>query len=156
MVTIIIALNASYILRQFSYVDPISYISNRLSRDAYIAKYRPEYTIYQYANQHLSDGVKILGLFLGNRRYYSDRELIFGVDEFKKIVNSAGSEEILINGLRRKGYTHLIIRYDLFNQWTNKQFDDSKKQMLKILFAGHVKHILSQDGYGLFELKGIQ
>ena len=156
VVTIIIALNASYILRQFSYVDPISYISNRLSRDAYIAKYRPEYTIYQYANQHLSDGVKILGLFLGNRRYYSDRELIFGVDEFKKIVNSAGSEEILINGLRRKGYTHLIIRYDLFNQWTNKQFDDSKKQMLKILFAGHVKHILSQDGYGLFELKGIQ
>jgi hypothetical protein len=156
VVTIIIALNASYILKQFRYVDPFSYISGRVSRDTYIAKYRPEYSIYQYVNQNLPDNVKILGLFLGNRRYYSERDLIFGVSEFKKIVNSVDSENKFLKELREKGFTYLIIRFDLFNQWTNKQFDDRKKEMLKIFFARHAKHILSQDGYGLFELRNIQ
>jgi 4-amino-4-deoxy-L-arabinose transferase-like glycosyltransferase len=156
MVTGIIALNASYILKQFHYVDPFSYISGRVSRDTYIAKYRPEHSIYQYVNRTLPDNVKILGLFLGNRRYYSDRELFFGVDKFKKIIDRVDSTKILINDLRESGFTHLIIRFDLFNQWTSKQFGDSKKQMLKIFFDSHVRHILSKDGYGLFELRNIQ
>jgi hypothetical protein len=156
VVTIMLALNASYILKQFRYVDPFSYISGRVSRDSYIAKYRPEYSIYQYVNRNLPDNVKILGLFLGNRRYYSDRDLIFGVNEFKKNINRAESEKKFSKGLREKGFTHLIIRFDLFNQWASKQFDDSKKQMLKIFFGKHVRPILSQDGYGLFELRNIQ
>jgi 4-amino-4-deoxy-L-arabinose transferase-like glycosyltransferase len=155
VVTIMLALNASYILKQFRIVDPFSYISGRVSRDAYITKYRPEYAIYQYVNQHLPDNVKILGLFLGNRRYYSDKDLILGLNEFKKNINRAESEKKILKELREKGFTHLIIRFDLFNQWTRKQFDDSKKRMLKIFFDSHVRHILSQDGYGLFELRKI-
>jgi 4-amino-4-deoxy-L-arabinose transferase-like glycosyltransferase len=154
MITIILALNASYIWKQFRYVDPLSYISGRISRDAYIAKYRPEYSIYQYVNRHLPDNAKLLGLFLGNRRYYSERDLIFGVSEFKKIVNSADSEKKFLKELREKGFTHLIIRFDLFNQWTNNQFDNRKRELLKLFFAGHVRPILSKDGYELFELIG--
>jgi hypothetical protein len=143
-------------LQQFRIVDPFSYISGRVSRDTYIAKYRPEYSIYHYVNRNLPDNAKILGLFLGNRRYYSDRELFFGVDKFKKIIDSVDSAKILTNDLRKSGFTHLIIRFDLFNQWASKQFDHRKKQMLKIFFDSHVGHILSKDGYGLFELRNIQ
>ena len=103
LVTVILSLNASYILKQFRYVDPFSYISGRMSRDTYIAKYRPEYSIYQYVNRHLPDNVKILGLFLGNRGYYSERDLIFGVNEFKKMVNRADSEMEILNELRDEG-----------------------------------------------------
>ena len=156
IVTTILALNASYISKQFCDVDPFSYLSGRVSRDAYIAKYRPEHSIYQYVNQNLPDDAKILGLFLGNRRYYSDRELFFGVDKFKKLIDSVDSAKILIDDLRESGFTHLIIRFDLFNQWTGTQFDNSKKQMLKIFFARHVGHILSKDGYGLYELSNLQ
>ena len=155
MITIILTLNALYIWKQFRYVDPFSYISGRMSRDTYIAKYRPEYSIYQYVNRHLPDNAKLLGLFLGNRRYYSERDLIFGVSEFKKIVNSSDSEKKFLKELKEKGFTHLIIRFDLFNQWTDKQFEDRKKELLKLFFAGHVRPILSKDGYGLFELKSI-
>ena len=155
MITIILALNASYMWKQFRYVDPFSYISGRMSRDTYIAKYRPEYSIYQYVNRHLPDNTKLMGLFLGNRRYYSERDLIFGVSEFKKIVTSADSEKKFLKELREKGFTHLIIRFDLFNQWTNKQFNDRKKELLKLFFAGHVRPIFSKDGYGLFELNSI-
>jgi hypothetical protein len=127
-----------------------------VSRDTYIAKYRPEYSIYQYANRHLPAKEKILGFFLGNRRYYSDRELIFGIGEFKEIVDSADSEKIIVKKLRKKEFRYFIVRFDLFNRWTNQQFDDRKKEILKLFFAEHVKHILSKDGYDLFELKDLQ
>jgi hypothetical protein len=149
-------LNASYILKQFRYVDPFSYLSGEVSRDTYIAKYRPEYSIYQYVNRNLPDNVKILGIFLGNRRYYCERELIFGVNEFKENVDRSDSEEILIRYLREKGFTHLIIRFDLYNQWESKQFNKRKIELLKLFFAGYVRPILSKDGYGLFELRNIQ
>jgi len=72
---------------------------------------------------------------------------------FKKIVDRADTDKKLLKELGEKGFTYLIIRFDLFNQWTNKQFDDEKKEMLKIFFAEHAKHLLSKDGYGLFELR---
>jgi hypothetical protein len=153
MVTIIMALNASYVLKQFRFVDPFSYLSGRVSRSTYISKYRPEYSIYQYVNRHLPDNAKILGLFLGNRLYYCDRELIFGVDDFKENVNRSDSQEILMKNLKEKGFTHLIVRFDLFNQWANRQFDKRRKELLKMFFAGHVKPVLSKDGHGLFELR---
>jgi hypothetical protein len=155
VLAIILTLNASYIVKQFQYVDPFEYISGRVSRNNYIANYRPEYSTYQYANRHLPDDVKILGLFLGNRLYYSDRDLRFEINEFKNIVDRAGSENYILLELKEQGYTNLLIRFDLFNQWTNKQFDDKKKQMLKTFFDLHVKHLFSKDGYGLFELRNL-
>jgi hypothetical protein len=156
VVVISLSLNGLYILKQFRYVDPFSYISGRVSRDAYIAKYRPEYSIFQYVNRHLPANEKILGFFLGNRRYYCERELTFDIGEFKEIVDSADSEKTIIKELRDKEIRYFIIRFDLFNRWTNRQFDNRKKEMLKIFFADHVKPLLSQDGYGLFELRNIQ
>jgi hypothetical protein len=156
VVVISLSLNGLYILKQFRYVDPFSYISGRVSRDDYIAKYRPEYSIFQYVNRHLPANEKILGFFLGNRRYYCERELTFDIGEFKEIVDSADSEKTIIKELRDKEIRYFIIRFDLFNRWTNRQFDNRKKEMLKIFFADHVKHLLSQDGYGLFELRNIQ
>ena len=153
MVTIILALNASYVLKQFRFVGPFSYLSGRVSRATYISKYRPEYSIYKYVNRDLPDNAKILGLFLGNRRYYCDRELIFGIDDFEQNVSKSDSEEILIKNLKDEGFTHLIVRFDLFNQWANRQFNKRRKELLKNFFARYVKPVLSKDGHGLFELR---
>jgi hypothetical protein len=98
----------------------------------------------------------MLGLFLGNRRYYSDRELIFGINEFKGSVNRFDSAKILLKNLREQGFTHLIIRFDLFNRWTNKQFSESKKEMLQLFFDRYTRSVLTKDGYGLFELRNSQ
>jgi 4-amino-4-deoxy-L-arabinose transferase-like glycosyltransferase len=77
LLLLLFSTNAAYIFRQFNIVDPFSYLSGRLDREAYIEKYRPEYPVFLFANQHLTKDDKILGLFLGKRRYYSDREIIF-------------------------------------------------------------------------------
>jgi len=147
------AYNGVYIRRQFKLVKPFSYLSGAVSRDEYITGYRPEYAIYQYANRNLPADAKILGLFLGNRRYYSEREVIFGVELFKEIVYQAHSEDMLLYQLNEKGFTHIVIRYDLFNRWHNRLFNDHKAEMLKRFFVGQLRHLLSKNGYGIFELQ---
>ena len=89
---------------------------------------------------------------MGNRRYYSDRDLIFGTNLFRKIVKKDDSAQAVLHDLQQRGVTHLLIRYDLFNQWTDKQFNGRKKKMLKEFFVRDVQRVLSSKGYGLFEL----
>ena len=152
MVAVIFVVNLSYIVKQFHYVAPFSYIGKKIDRDAYIARYRPEHTIYRYANKHLPDEVKILGLFLGNRRYYCDRDLRFGNNLFRQIIKGADSSTTVLAQLQRRGFTHLLIRYDLFNRWAAKQFDDNEKEILGTFTLRYLKNLLTKDGYGLFEL----
>jgi len=152
MIAAIFVVNFSYIVRQFHYVAPFSYIGKKIDRDAYIARYRPEHSIYRYANKHLPDEVKILGLFLGNRRYYCDRDLRFGNNLFRQIIKEADSTTTILAQLQRRGFTHLLIRYDLFNRWAANQFDDNEKEILASFSRLSLKSLISEDGYGLFEL----
>ncbi len=145
-------LNGSYIFGQFKQVDPFSYISGRLDRAAYITRYRPEYPVIAYANDHLAADAKLMGLFMGNRRYYSDRELVFGRNLFQKIVRNADAATSIRDALHQQGFSHLLIRFDLFNNWTDSQFSAEEKKRLKDFFAGDVKQVLASGSFGLFEL----
>jgi 4-amino-4-deoxy-L-arabinose transferase-like glycosyltransferase len=148
-----LSLNAFYIVDQFHHIRPFGYITGEMNRDAYIAKYRPEYTTIQYVNRNLSEKARILGLFLGNRRYYSDRDMIFGNNLFHRSVKAASSADLIVADMQRNGITHLLIRYDLFKRWAGVQFDDAEKKILKDFFENHLVQLFSQSGYGLFQVK---
>jgi 4-amino-4-deoxy-L-arabinose transferase-like glycosyltransferase len=149
---VVLILNAPYIIDQFKLVDPFSYISGRLDRDDYITRYRPEYPVISFANTHLAADAKMLAIFMGNRRYYSDRELVFDRNLFLQIIKKADASNAIRYDLQQRGFSHLLIRYDLFNNWTDKQFSDREKKMLKDFFVRDAKQVLSNNGYGLFEL----
>jgi 4-amino-4-deoxy-L-arabinose transferase-like glycosyltransferase len=151
-----LSLNATYIVKQFQFVRPFSYLLGRSDRDAYISKYRPEHAVLQYVNRNLSDKAKILALFLGKRRYYSDRELIFGNNLFRKIVKKAGSSDKIRADLQSNEFTHLLIRYDLFNRWSAAQFSGAEKGILKVFFKNNLNQLYSKSGYGLFQLTSVQ
>jgi hypothetical protein len=145
--------NGIYIFQQFKYVKPFSYLSGQVSRDEYIVQYRPEYIVIQYVNRHLPEFSKILALFMGNRRYYADRELVFGSNLFRKIIKDGASSEIIQGELQKKGFTHLLIRYDLFNLWAEKQFSILEKEKMIAFFERHAIKLYSQAGYGLFKIR---
>ena len=151
----VLVFNVPYIIAQFKQVDPCSYISGRLDRDAYITRYRPEYPVIAYANDHLAADAKLLGLFMGNRRYYSDRDLVFGRNLFLKIVRNADAFTPIRDALKQQGFSHLLIRFDLFNNWADRQFSAEEKKRLKDFFARDVKQVVSSGGFGLFELLAI-
>ena len=152
MVAFMLGMNGAYIWGQFNYVDPISYLSGRVNRETYIERYRPEYPAIKYANKNLARRSKILGLYLGNRLYYSDREIIFGDGFFRNTVNRAEISESILNELRQQKITHLLIRYDMFNTWSNRQLTEETKEILGSFFKNHTYRLFSKAGYGLYQL----
>jgi 4-amino-4-deoxy-L-arabinose transferase-like glycosyltransferase len=149
---VMLGLNAVYIKKQFDIVIPFSYLSGRMDRDAYIAKYRPEYMTIQYANRNLPNNAKVLALFLGNRLYYNDRDLIFGNNLFRKSVKTSESSDMILAEMQKIGFTHLLIRYDPFNRWAGVQFNEKEKEMIKAIFKKNLKQLFSQSGCGLFRI----
>jgi hypothetical protein len=152
-VSILLCLNATYLFDQFRYVSPLNFISGRVGRDAYIEQYRPDYAAIQFANKEVPDNGIILGVFLGTRSYYSNRPMIFNfkqylLDTFQKNF----SAEAVTANLSDAGVTHLIVRYDLFNQWVDNNFDDDQKGKLARLFNQHMDLIFSKGGHGVFQL----
>jgi len=155
-VSILLCLNALYIWHQFRYVSPLNFISGRIGRDAYIEQYRPEYAAIQFANKEVPDTGIILGVFLGNRSYYSNRPMVFNFKRFllDAFQQNFSAEEVTVN-LSNAGITHLIVRYDLFNRWVDNNFDDNLKGELSRLFTKHMDLVFSKGGHGVFQMRAI-
>ena len=64
---ILIGQNGRYLMEQFDYVKPWQYINGHISRDDYIIRYRPGYSVKKWANENLPPTAKILCLYLGRR-----------------------------------------------------------------------------------------
>lgn len=147
----IIAVNIPYLAGQFNSIKPLDYLSGRVGRMDYIKRYWPEISTIDQANEILKKDHVILALFLGNRRYYSDHKMIFDNEMFKKTIKHSKEIEDIIDDLSQNGITHIIVNYDLFNQWAEKQFPDSERSLIKTFF-NKIKILYAKDGFGLYEV----
>jgi 4-amino-4-deoxy-L-arabinose transferase-like glycosyltransferase len=146
----LLGLNIAYLVEQFGIVDPMSYLQGKLSREEYIQKYRPEYAAVSFANRNLPENSRILALFNGNRIYYSERELICDNESFRRAVQASQSSSDLVQALKRRGISHVLVRLDLFSEWANSQFKADQKAMLKSLFGETLTRLYHGYGYALF------
>ena len=150
-------LNAYYILNKYKYVIPFSYLSNTLSRDQYINKYRPEYTAMQYINKNLPEDAKILFIYLGKRGYYCDRDYVLDMSNnrstFRQIVKEAREPETIFLDLKSMGINHLLIRYDIFDRWIKTNFTSREREVMKAFFKKYVKLLFFKWGYGVSQLE---
>jgi hypothetical protein len=155
-VGIFLCLNAVYLINQFHYVSPLSFILGRLERDAYIEKYRPEYAAIQFTNKAVADNGIILGVFLGNRSYYSNRQMLFDYNRFLlTTIRQDLSAEAMAANLKKAGITHLIVRYDLLNQWIENNFNENQKGTFARLFNEYMDLVFSKAGHGVYRLRAI-
>ncbi|MFC1857517.1 ArnT family glycosyltransferase [Thermodesulfobacteriota bacterium] len=152
VIVLTLSLNAIYIWEQFKTVDPVSYISGKVGRDDYIERFRRDYAAMRFANQNLSEDTKILALFLGKRRYYSNRHMVFDTTMFRHALHQSKSPEMLTLRLNEAGITHLLVRYDLFATWVDTNFGERKKAMLQKFFKEHATLMFSRYMYGLFQV----
>ena len=150
--TFLVSLNVFYIIDLFKIVKPMSYIDGRLGRDEYIEKYRQEYAAINYANKNLPDNAKVQCMFLGNRSYYIDREVVFDYSLASKAVIQEESPERIFINLKKRKITHLLIRHDLFNKWLQDNYNEREKEVISHFFKNHVELIYSKNGHGLYQL----
>jgi 4-amino-4-deoxy-L-arabinose transferase-like glycosyltransferase len=148
---LLFGINATYVVNQFRIVDPLNYLSGRIGREDYISRYRPEYPVMKYANIHLASSDKILGLYLGNRRYYCGREIIFGEDFLTRSTILASSAEDLSNVLTNRGFTHVLAHLDLVKQWVGTL--NERERAIFVAFFNRQLHVLDKNTpYVLFEM----
>lgn len=153
VVAVMLGMNAAYMVERFKKDRPLDYLSGKLSRDAYIQAFRPEYATFQYANAHLPEGAKIFGLFMGGRGYYSDRYIAFPDALLHRAAREAASGKDVAETLGGNGFTHILMSYSGLNLWLKEAASDHDRQVLRQFFESHVDVLFSKDGYGLFEIQ---
>ncbi len=141
-----------YLIGQFTQVNPIPYLMGKLDRDAYITLYRPEYPVIQHANRNLPETARILAIFLGNRGYYFDREVVFDMKLPLPGTGTTGLDTTVEGLLHRQGITHLLIRYDLFDQWLGS-LTHQHRDIISRFFQSRTRLLFSSGGHGLFTLQ---
>ena len=147
-----LALNADYIRSQFKYVDPVPFIKGKVSRDEYIGRYIPEYPAVRYINSNLDNRARVLFILIGNRGYYCDRDYTHDMDIVKSSISRAKIPEDISGELKKSGITHLLIRYGLFEEWTNNNFSKEKQGLTRQFFREHTDLLFYENGYGVVGL----
>jgi hypothetical protein len=157
LVSFSLYINGGYIVSQFRYLDPFSYIDGSLSRDEYIDKYRFEYPTIRYINENLPEDARILFIYLGNRGYYCDIEYIFDMNNNRstllQLTRRSNDPETIFLRLKGMGITHLLIRYDIFDKWVKAKFAPEDKEILKAFLEKYAKMLFSKWGYGVSRLE---
>ncbi len=155
-VCLLLLWNASYIRQQFQVVDPLSYITGRLSRDEYLSKQLPEYPIMQYANKHLPESAKILCIFMGRRGYYLERPHYF--DTYGKpkgllalLNNPKNNLATVLEKLQERKMAYILVRTDLMAQWLNNA-GPHQQQLWNQLYRQHLIALHTHLNYILFQI----
>jgi hypothetical protein len=152
VIIVMFAYNANYFVDRFRKVEPLEYFNGKVTRDVYIARRRPEYPLIKYLNAHLAPDALILGLFLGQRMYYFDREVSFNEGWLlKAIANSKSSQDIAMF-FSEKGITHFMVRKDLFRNWLGQNIKPSDVQKFQEFWKGHIRKLKEVNGFVLYSL----
>jgi hypothetical protein len=152
VVVAMMAYNAGYIRQLYQKYEPLSYVTGERDRAQYIGKYRPEYVVYSYANQNLDKNDIILGLYLGNRRYYSNIPLNMTQSIFWKALRAADVPGDITKRLSEKGITHLMMHHGLFKFWVEKGLNPSEIQILNAFLTTSLVELKRNGNYSLYKI----
>jgi 4-amino-4-deoxy-L-arabinose transferase-like glycosyltransferase len=155
-VTLLLVWNASYIHQQFQKLEPLHYITGKLSRDEYLAQQLPEYSLMQYAHANLPESAKILCLFMGWRGYYLDRPHLFDEQGNPHLLYAWLHEpgitaEEIGKRLEKRGLDHLLVRRDLL-YFLLQQGEQAPQQLWLELEQRHLVPLASHLSYALYRI----
>ena len=149
-----LAYNAAYLAEQYRYVQPLDYLSGKVSRHEYIAGYRFEYPAMRYINENLPPDSKILFFFMGKRGYYCDREYVPESQSLlSRFIQQGKTPEDIFYGYSAMKATHLLVHRDFFIRWANDVFNADQIQALDQFMRNYLDIKFSANGIDLLVLK---
>jgi hypothetical protein len=148
----LLSLNARYLVKQFRYVDPISYLSGQIGRDDYIKKYRKEYPAIQFINTHLPPDSRVLAIYLGRRIYYSDRQMVSNDGLLKRSIADSSSADALADTLRAEDFSHLLLRSDFFKYFIFDYLSNEKRIMFNRFLKTRTKWLFTEGVFHVYEI----
>ncbi len=148
-----LALNSVYIVKLFRRVNPVPYITGSVSRDEYISRHVVEYPVIKYVNENLPLDSKVFFIYLGRRGYYCDRDYYYNNGLLHRIIKKADRADEILTELQKRGITHLLISFPVFDKWVKENCPIQKLDMIKRFFTEHTVSTFYKNGIGLNTLE---
>lgn len=143
--------NLLYAYALFGKIDPVPYVTGKVDYATYVRSHRPEYAAIALANQRVAPGKTVLGLYLGNRRYYFSVDAILVNQVFTSVAERSESADGIADRLLALGYSHIVVHEGLFRQWL--ALTDEQTSLRVNTFANErLEELFFEDGFGLYEI----
>ena len=156
-VILLLALNGIYLWNYSHKVSPIRYLLAKENREAYLTRMLPDYPAIQYINRNLPSQAKVYLLFTGNRGYYCERAYFYDTWErgrtLLRILDAAGGDRGIREGLENLGVTHLLVRQDLFVRFLNDNFSLDQKEKWVRFGDRHWNLLFEKNGFSVYEFR---
>jgi len=143
--------NLAYAHGLFVKIDPLPYVRGEQDYAAYVSQRRGEYAAIALANEVVAPGRKVLGLYLGNRRYYFSADAIAVNEVFTSIAEQSPSGDAIADRLLELGYSHIVVHTGLFRQWQTST-DIATAERVNAFAATRLRELLLEGGFGLYEI----
>ncbi|MCU7801215.1 MAG: glycosyltransferase family 39 protein, partial [gamma proteobacterium symbiont of Lucinoma myriamae] len=147
----VLLLNAHYFKGLISKIEPMSYISGKLSKEEYLIKHLPDFATINQANKILPKNSQILAVHLRYRSYYFERKVDFSTHLLKSAIKEANNSIDIYHQLKSKQFTHLIMRFDLFEEWLKFQ-EPEQRNLTEQFFYQNTQLLFSKNGYVLLQI----
>jgi 4-amino-4-deoxy-L-arabinose transferase-like glycosyltransferase len=143
--------NFLYVTDLFTKINPLPYVTGKISRDDYLNQYLPYYSLNKLANKEVSDEGKLLGIFTGNRRYYLDVPLTLDSRLPFRLAKKVNDGAELYKELTRIGITHVLARTDLLNDELSRT-NEKQKKIIADFFSENSNLLASKGRFSLYQI----
>jgi 4-amino-4-deoxy-L-arabinose transferase-like glycosyltransferase len=143
---------AYYIFNLNKHYFPLDYIGSRIDRDAYIEHFWPEYVALKFINRNLPEDARILSIFGGNRGYYADRKIFFNNQMLEQLLENSHTSKDIAQALKKMQFTHLMINYEMYNQWISSRLTARQRQIALSFFRDDMNLLFRKNSHMIFEL----
>jgi 4-amino-4-deoxy-L-arabinose transferase-like glycosyltransferase len=146
------AFNGTYFMQRFQETEPWAYLNGKISREDYINKRRPEYPLIQYINKNTPQDARILAIFMGERRYYFDRDVTFNEGLLLHAIKKAVNSDEIDSFLKDSDITSILVRMEIFQKWLVNNLTADEIKRFKAFWKAHARKIAARGTYALFAM----
>jgi len=150
-----LAFNGYHIARGFIKINPLPVAIGLESRDHFLSRTLPPYTMYRFVNQALPPDARIFLIYMKNYTFLCDRDCyadaMFEAHTLQKILREEAFPGRVRNRLKAAGFTHLLYdeRYLLGEP---SPLSAEEKQLLLAFQNSHLENVRQEGFYRLDRL----
>lgn len=153
---VVMSQNFAYIINYYQKISPLNYVSGKESRDEFISRRDSSYPAMKYINTFTPENAKIRLIFLASRGYYLER--IYedspdtGMAFIRRLVEASSSDITFRNHLYSLGYTHLLIRTDLFHGFIQNNYSAETDRLITKRLSETTDILYNKGHYAVYKI----
>jgi len=156
IIIVIMSQNIFYIKNYYQKISPMNYVLGKESRDDFITRHLHSYPAIKYINQFTAENSRIRLILLAGRGYYLERtyedDPSMGMDFIRGLVAASSNDKTFQNYLHSLGYTHLLVRMDLFHRFLQNNYSPGTDELLTQRMSKTMDVLYKKHGHTVYKI----